>query len=138
MTTSLSIKSALIPSVFTILVGLAGAIAPLAPAFAQTPGSQSGITQGQSELLITEPVAITQSVTKQKNASLDAQKLGNVANSIQAQPGKKNADDSVISDNLIPKDLFRVPSKPLSDSHPLEVFQPPAPNRSFGINLNRL
>lgn len=127
-----------------ISVGLAGAIAPITPAFAQVgvavPAThvqqQSG--QAQSQLLITDPVSLAQpgEATKSKDSPTSTDRLNQVANSIQVNPSKVNTGASPLSSIPIPRDLFRTPAKLLPDSHPLEVFQTHKPDPSLGINLN--
>lgn len=133
----------LMKSAFTLLLGGIGAIAVLAPVWAQSTDAsrpvvpQATLPQGQSVLLNTQPLEIGPGQTRHAISGLDTTTLNTVANSIQAHPSS-SASEGEISPSLIPKDLFRTPSKLLSDTHPLETFQPPAPNQSFGINLNRL
>lgn len=121
-------------------LGLAYAIAPVRPAFSQSPEVLSSTDhQKQSEFLMTYPLTIERSKSvNPSNILFDANKLSSVADSIQANPAIKASQNTPFSGSIIPKDLFHVPSKVLADTHPLEIFQPPAPNQSFGINLNRL
>lgn len=117
----------------TVLLSLVSTIAVVSPAFSQTPETfPVANAQTQSALLVTQPAAIDEPASMERVRSpWDANRLNNIANSIQAYPGAKGSD-------ILSKDLFHAPSRVLSDDHPLEVFQPPAPNQSFGINLNRL
>jgi len=125
-------------SALTLFLGWMGAIAVLQPGFAEPVSSSSNVVSlQQSSLLTTQPLEIEQIQTRHTQPGLDTTTLNSVANSIQANPAK-SSDNGGIPSNLFPTDLFHTPSKVLSETHPLEAFQPPAPNRSFGINLNRL
>ncbi len=118
------------------LLGGLGAIAVLPSVGAQTVSSPTGmVTRPQSSLLTTQPIEIQQVRTGQLSG-LDATTLNSVANSIQAYPVKP--DGGGMPSTIIPADLIHTPSRVLPETHPLETFQPPAPNRSVGINLNRL
>lgn len=119
----------------TLLLGGLGAIAVLPSVGAQTVSSPAGtVTLPQSSLLTTQPIEIQQ-VRSGQLSGLDATTLNSVANSIQAYPVKP---DGGMPNTIIPADLIHTPSRVLPETHPLETFQPPAPNRSVGINLNRL
>lgn len=120
----------------SLLLGCAGMLVGLAPSFAQV-GQVPIAPQSQSDLLTTQPLAIERSATTDRS-SFDQGRLSNVADSIQANPTKPQPQRQVIPDSLIPRDLIRTPVRILNDNHPLEDFLPPAPNQSFGINLNRL
>ncbi|MDX2243260.1 MAG: hypothetical protein NW224_21480 [Leptolyngbyaceae cyanobacterium bins.302] len=123
-----------------VVLGLVSAIVPVTPALSQSPEMLSSAEpQNQSELLTTYPLTVERSKSvDQPSTVFDANKLSRIADSIQANPVTGESGSSPRSSSPIPKDLFHVPSKVLSDTHPLEMFQPPAPNQSFGINLNRL
>lgn len=127
-------------SAFAVLLGVMGAIVPIHAAFSQVPESPL-LTEPQSQslFLTTQPIALKGMTSVENTRSpWSTARLNSVANSIQSNPAAAETQDSVIPSNFIPKDLFHTPSRILSESHPLEVFQPPAPNQSFGINLNRL
>jgi hypothetical protein len=117
-------------------LGCGGMLACLTPSFAQVEQSLPIAPQSQSELLTTQPLAIERSTTTNRS-SFDQERLSNVADSIQANPTKPQLQRH-IPDNLLPRDLIRTPGRILNNNHPLEDFLPPAPNQSFGINLNRL
>ncbi|EKQ69762.1 hypothetical protein OsccyDRAFT_2407 [Leptolyngbyaceae cyanobacterium JSC-12] len=114
-------------------------IAPLSPAIAQVAEEPiSAAVQKQTDSFFAKPLEIGQSeASSSHHSSATRERLTSVANSIQAKPDNSSAQPSVSSD-LIPRDLIRTSSKVLSDSHPLEVFQSSTPNRSVGINLNKL
>uniref|UniRef100_A0A832H3U3 Porin n=1 Tax=Oscillatoriales cyanobacterium SpSt-402 TaxID=2282168 RepID=A0A832H3U3_9CYAN len=121
-----------------VLLVLATAIAPISPAIAQVEEAPLSTTvHKQTDSLLAEPLEIGQSPASSHRSALNPERLTNVAGSIQAKPGN-NLEPAGIPSDLIPKDLIRTSSKPLSDSHPLEVFQGSAPNPSVGINLNKL
>jgi hypothetical protein len=125
-------KSALI-----LVLGGLGAIALAQPTWAQSISTAHGMEPlAPSRLLTTQPLEIEQRQSQQLTG-LDTTTLNSVANSIQGDPAKQNKK-GVMPSTPFPADLFHAPSRVLEETHPLEVFQPPAPNRSFGINLNRL
>lgn len=127
----------LMKSALILVLGSLGAIAMLHPVCAQSISAATGMESlSPSGLLTTQPLEIEQRHSQQLTG-LDITTLNTVANSIQGNPAKQKSDDGIPS-NLFPTDLFHTSSRVLSETHPLEVFQPPAPNRSFGINLNRL
>lgn len=120
---------------FAVGLGLAGATLAVAPGWAQSgEGAIAQTPQRQSELLLTQPASVNR--TAPTGDRLPSDTLNTVADSIQANPSRPQ--EGGIPDNLVPKDLIHVPSKLFSDSHPLEQFQNMEPNRSVGINLNRL
>lgn len=120
---------------FVIGFGFAGALVAVVPGWAQTMDEAIARTpQPQSDLLLTQPASVNR--TAPTGDRINPTTLNTVANSIQANPSR--SQEGGIPDNLIPKDLIHVPSKLFSDSHPLEQFQNVEPNRSVGINLNRL
>lgn len=121
-----------------VVLGITGAIAPFTPSLAQTPQVEPRAGQQSGRSLLVTPVELNQPESLKQTASpLTPNQLTNIANSIQAHPAQQKSENSVIPNSLIPRNLIRTPSKPLSDTHPLEMFQPPVPNRSFGINLNQ-
>lgn len=120
---------------FVLGLGLTGVALAATPGWAQPMDETIARTpQNQSDLLLTQPASVNRAETT--GDRINPATLNTVANSIQANPSRNQ--DSVIPDNIIPKDLIHVPSKLFSDSHPLEQFQNVEPNRSVGINLNRL
>jgi len=121
-----------------VLLGFVSAIALPESALAQLPNAGTSDGQRASQTLVTSPVTIDQSNTpKQNSTKLNSSQLNNIADSIRVRPAKQTPESSVIPGNLIPKDLIRTPSRPNSDTNPLEVFQPPNPSRGLGINLNQ-
>ena len=120
---------------FVIGLGFAGAAVAGAPGWAQTvDGAIARTPQPQSDLLLTQPASVNQPTPT--GDRINPATLNTVANSIQANPARRQ--EGGIPTDLIPKDLIHVPSKLFSDSHPMEQFQNVEPNRSVGINLNRL
>ncbi|MDX2230016.1 MAG: hypothetical protein NW220_10280 [Leptolyngbyaceae cyanobacterium bins.349] len=120
--------------VFAGLLTVCGFFSALPPAFGQVPEMLPGSGPTPSGTLIIEPLERSRSPqVGPDHATLNANQLSAVANSIRANP---NLEPTNSLGGGIPKDLFRTPSQLLPDSHPLEVFQPPAPNRSFGVNLS--
>ena len=115
-------------------LGMAGVTLAVTPGWAQMmDGAMARTPHNQSELLLTQPASVNRVVPTGDRLPPDT--LDTVANSIQANPSRPQ--EGGIPDNIIPKDLFHVPSKLFSDSHPLEQFQTVESNRSVGINLNR-
>lgn len=119
--------------VLTLVISGLGAIALTAPVSAQA-------VNAQSDRLGAAALSVDPTPTRKSATGLDSTTLNAVANSISTQvsPANANPGDRPIPDNLIPEGLIRTPSRILPETHPLEAFQPPAPNRSVGINLNRL
>ncbi len=120
---------------FGLGLGLTGVALVATPGWAQSmDGSIARTPQNQSDLLLTQPASVNR--TTPSGDRINPATLSTVADSIQANPSRNQG--SAIPDNIIPKDLIHVPSKLFSDSHPMEQFQNVEPNRSVGINLNRL
>ncbi|MBF2028259.1 MAG: hypothetical protein IGS48_16085 [Oscillatoriales cyanobacterium C42_A2020_001] len=122
-----------------VLLVLVATIAAVSPAIAQVEEAPlSSTVHKQTDSLLTEPLEVGQSqVATNRSSSLNLDRLTKVAKTIQAKPASES-EGSAIPSNLVPKDLIRTSSKPLSDSHPLDVFQSSTPNPSVGINLNKL
>jgi hypothetical protein len=121
--------------VLIVCLALAGMLSSTSSALCQVPKTLSPDGQRQSDLLTTAPLGMPPAASSgQQNSALDAAQLNTLAKSINTASGQGSVSSGSVG-SLIPKDLFHTSSKLLSDTHPLEVFQPPASNPSFGVNL---
>lgn len=128
---------------FSISISLTGAIAlsivPLGQiAFAQV--SNTTLTAPiytHSELLNTEPASLSTPgyTTARQVPSLSTATLKSVADSFQRKP-QATGQILGLPTNLIPKDFFRTPPKPVHEFNPLEPFQVPPLDSGISINLN--